>query len=52
MLGIYCRTSCDNGSSISIIEQQKKEGIEFAFTQGFNYEIYVDKGISQYKVVE
>jgi DNA invertase Pin-like site-specific DNA recombinase len=52
MLGIYCRTSRENGAIVSTIEQQKKAGMEFALNKGFNFEIYADEGISGFKIEE
>lgn len=45
MLGVYCRVSKENEESTSIVHQQKK-GIEFAKTNGWEYELYTDSGIS------
>lgn len=53
MLGIYARTSRDNPLDvISTIDQQIKAGIEFALKNGFEYQVYSDKGISGYKISE
>lgn len=53
MLGIYARTSRDNPLEIiSTIDQQIKAGIEFAIKNGFDYQVYADKGISGYKISE
>lgn len=53
MLGIYARTSRDNPLEvISTIDQQIRAGIEFAIKNGFEYQVYADKGISGYKISE
>jgi DNA invertase Pin-like site-specific DNA recombinase len=51
MLAIYCRTSRDSQNpDQSTIDQQKKKGIEFALAHTLEYKIYVDEGISGYKI--
>lgn len=45
MLAIYCRISVDRENQKSIKEQELL-GQEFAKTNGLDYQIYIDKGIS------
>jgi DNA invertase Pin-like site-specific DNA recombinase/transcription elongation factor Elf1 len=49
MLGIYCRTSRDDGQSI---EQQKAAGLQFALDNNLEYIVYIDEGISGFKISE
>ena len=45
MVGIYCRVSRDKENSKSI-ENQERDGINFANFKGWKYQIYTDRGIS------
>ncbi len=47
MLAIYCRTSKNKKEGVDkSIPSQKKLGVEFAQSMGWEYEIFVDEGIS------
>jgi DNA invertase Pin-like site-specific DNA recombinase/regulator of replication initiation timing len=48
MIGIYCRTSKDIGNLS--IDQQKNLGVKFALINNLDYRIYIDEGISGFKI--
>ncbi|MBL6664150.1 MAG: recombinase family protein, partial [Flavobacteriales bacterium] len=45
-VGIYCRISKDKGDKDKSIEDQSELGKEFCVCNKFDYELYIDEGIS------
>lgn len=45
-VGIYCRISREKGFENKSIQDQKMLGIEFCESNNFEYEVYIDEGLS------
>jgi site-specific DNA recombinase len=45
-VGIYCRISVDKGGRDKSIEDQSKLGIEFAKSNKYKYDLFIDEGLS------